>query len=107
MIPKTYEHVFNASQLQGDDLMLESDGQDLDATLESVGFPKRLRGNITAAIIRIGDADFDAVWLSEDARYYELGAWYHPLPYYRPKSWAKSRLPIYWKEENPYYQVKE
>jgi hypothetical protein len=103
MIPKDYSPTTTARQLEDPDLILVMNDRELEDLLENIGLPKRDRPNITAAIARISDGDYDSIWISESNRPYDLSSFYHPLSYYRPRSWTKKRLPIYWKEENPDY----
>lgn len=88
----------------GDDYVFIQNDSDLASVLESVGLPKGDRKDITGAMVVVGDGDYEAVWLCEDNRYYDLSAIYRPLPFYRPKSWRKSTLPTYWRDDNELYQ---
>jgi hypothetical protein len=104
MIPKTYQPYKDCRDLQGDDLELIQNDSDLQALLDNVSFPKKYRQYITGAIVGIEDGDYTQVWLTESGAYYSLSATYHPLSFYRPTSWAKGKLPRYWREDCPAYQ---
>jgi hypothetical protein len=107
MIPKTYQPYKLLSELQGDDFILVQNDRDLEDTLDMVSFPKKYRKDIAGSIVKICDGDYEAVWVTESGRYYDLSAIYHPLPFYRLTSWTKKRLPEYWLEDCPAYQRKE
>jgi hypothetical protein len=81
----------------------DSDIQDF---LDTLGFPKRQRKNITGLVVIIGDGDIEAAWVSESSRPYDLSSWYHPLPFYRSRWWVKRNLPVYWLENNDAYSFK-
>lgn len=61
---------------------LLTDSQDVQAVLESCGVPKEFRANITGAYVKVGDGDYDDVWLSESNSPWNLSAIYHPLSFY-------------------------
>jgi hypothetical protein len=64
------------------DLNLSLDSQDVQAVLESVGFPKRWRYQITGAMTRIHEGEYLVVFLSEDRRVGSNDSLWHPLPFY-------------------------
>jgi hypothetical protein len=88
----------------GDVTNLFWDSQDINAALEYVGFPKKYRKDVTAVAVISGDGDYDAVFISEDNPAYLNNTIFHPLAYYRAGFMSKKFAPIYWQEENPYYQ---
>jgi hypothetical protein len=104
MIPKTYKSIKLLENLPDNDhtVFIQTD-YELSDLLESLGMPKKWRKEITGAIVLLGDGDFIAVWLTEWAAYYDNNAYYHPLPYYRPRHWTKRNLPEYWLESNVEY----
>jgi hypothetical protein len=104
MIPKTYKHLKLLKNLPNneDTVLIQSD-TDLREILGSLAFPKKYYKDITSAVVLLGDGDFIAVWLTEDSRWYDNLAYYHPLPYYRPQYWTKRNLPEYWLESNVEY----
>lgn len=102
-VPKTYEWVLPLEDLEHEDLRLVTDSSEIDTTLDLLGFPKRYRKDITGIVLLIGDG-YNAVWLSESVRPYDLRSAYRALPFYRPVRWAIRKLPTYWKETCAYYQ---
>lgn len=106
LILEPYVHAVESRVLDTDYYTYYSNSQDYLALTESVGLPRWNRKNITGAIAVIGDGDIEAVWFTESARPYSVTAIYYALPYYRPKSWGKGKLPCYWLESNAEYWLK-
>lgn len=102
---KLYKHVVTLRALQDEKYTFIQSESDLKEFLEMIGLPKKYRSDITGMVLVIGDGDIDAVWLSESGAYYALSAHYYALPYYRPVSWTKSKLPVYWLESNAEYNL--
>jgi hypothetical protein len=102
-----YQNNFRLNDIQDipDQYYIQTD-YELSEVLDYVGFPEEYRKDITSALVVVFDADYEAVFLSESARPYDLNSWYQPLPYYLPEDWINRRnLPVYWLESNEYYQV--
>lgn len=104
-VPKEYEWILPLEDLQHEDLMLTTYSNEIDDVLCLIGFPKKYIKDITGIVLLVGDGDYDAVWLSESARPYDLHSSYRALPFYRPARWAIRKLPMYWREVNEFYQT--
>jgi hypothetical protein len=93
------------SDLQSDIYTRIQTDYDLTFVLEFVSVPDEYKSDITGAIVLECDGDYDAVWLTESARPFDLDATYHPLPYYKPGNWDKEchLFTWYWNEHNPEY----
>lgn len=105
MIPKTYRPNVLLKDLERVSLDFIQTDWDIKFWLEFVGFPKKSRDSITGMVVKISDGDLEAIWLSESNGPFWVDSHYHPLAYYRPKSWVKKNLPEYWLEKNPEYSV--
>lgn len=100
-----YQHSVLLRYLEDDIYTYISTDYDLEAVLEFVGLPDEDKEDITGAVVLVGDGDYDAVWLTESPRPYDLTATYHALPYYKPDKWdTESHIfPLYWLTSNPEY----
>lgn len=101
-----YNHSTQLENLDSAKYELIDLSQDIESTLEMIGFPEDDREDITGIIVILEDGDYSAVWLTESSRPYDLYSTYHALPYYKPEEWNNNKnLPYYWSEENPEYTV--
>jgi hypothetical protein len=100
-----YRASVHLSDLQSDIYTLIQTDYDLESVLESVGVPDEYKPDITGAVCLVGDGDYDAIWLTESARPWDLEAIYHPLPYYKPDNWDQEchLFTWCWTEHNPEY----
>jgi hypothetical protein len=80
--------------------------QDIESVCEFVGLDKEYSKDITGAVVVALDGDYEAVWLSESSRPYDISSTYYALPFYLDdeKNINYELLPYYWKKENEYYQ---
>jgi hypothetical protein len=99
-----YKAYYTLRELDKEGYTLVQNDTDLAETLESIGLPKKYRKDITGAVLVIGDGDYNAVYLTESASYYDLSAVYHPLPFWDDNTLYKGTLPYYWQASNEYYQ---
>lgn len=106
MIPKTYQHARTLRTLQDEEFTYIQTDRDILDFLDTVGFPKKWKYQITGMVIVLGDGEINAMWVSESNRPYDLSSTYYALPDYRPVRWVKRHLPAYWLEDNEYYQKK-
>lgn len=67
----------------GPEYSFQTDSQDVQSVLEFVGVPTEYHNDITAAMVLVGDGDYDEVWFSESAAPWELGALWDSIEYYR------------------------
>jgi hypothetical protein len=100
---KNYKHLTTLRQLDDIDFTLVTDSQDLTFWLEFIAMPKKYHKDITGIVAHTYEGDLIAMWLTEDNAPYSDNGHYHPLPFYRPKSWIKRNLPSYWLEDNEEY----
>lgn len=100
----SYYSTVTHRSIENDESMYCENSQDIEAYLKDVGMPAEYREGITAVVVLVWEGDLIAMWLTESGRPFDLRAFYHPLPYYRPESWLIDRLPSYWLESNEYYQ---
>lgn len=68
--------------LQEEKYYLIQTDYELSDLLDFIGLPEEYRDDITGAVVSIGDGDYDEIYLTESARYYDLQADYQPLSYY-------------------------
>lgn len=97
------------SQLQDESVYLVQNEQELTELLDSIGISEDYKKDITGACVIFGDGEYLAIWLTEDSRYYDLRAIYHPLPYYESSYQKMNRdiLPEYWQESNIFYHMNQ
>lgn len=77
-----YNHSVTLRSLQNDALFLVQNDSDLSFWLDYVALPDKERKDITGIVVLINDGDLCAMWLTEYSAWYDLGAIYHPLPWY-------------------------
>jgi hypothetical protein len=68
-----------ASELQGNGMILSLDWNDILGVKEYWGLNP---DGMTGIIYRVGDGDYEEVYVTESSRPYSLDAIYHPLDYY-------------------------
>lgn len=91
-------------ELQAEKYYFIQNDSELSEVLESIGLKEECKKDITGCVLLIGDGEYIAVWLTEESRYYDLNACYHPLTYYKTHDMFKNiYLPEYWKENNTEY----
>lgn len=91
--------------LQDESIYFVQNEQQLSELLQSLSINPKYAESITGACIIAKDGEYIGIWLTEESRFYDLLAIYHPLPYYMDSYHRMNRdiLPEYWQDSNPLY----
>jgi hypothetical protein len=97
---------FSLRELEKEDYDCILNDTDVQLTLEYLGLDEEYKKDVTGAVVIVKDGDYEAVWLSESSRPYDISSTYYALPFYLDyeKNTNYELLPSYWKKENEYYQ---
>ena len=91
------------NRLQDESIYFVQNESELSELLQSLSINPEYAKNITGACVIMGEGDYIAIWLTEESRFCDLLAIYHPLPYYMDSYHRMNRdiLPEYWQDTNP------
>lgn len=96
-----YKHAVCLSLLQDEKYYFYQNQSDVDCLLEDIGLDAQYKNNITGAVVLVTNGGYDAIWLSESSRPYELTSTYYALPFYN--EFETDNQPVYWKQTNEEY----